>query len=92
MCQSLPEITGDGACMSARGARVSEFECTRVWTSYAAYENTGTATAYELMNTKRYVRNYQSAVYVNDDRRHLKRTKDDGRWLTRLTRRKCIKL
>lgn len=26
MCQSLPEITGDGACVCARGAQVSEFE------------------------------------------------------------------
>jgi len=43
MCQSLPEITGDGACVCARNARVSVFECTRVWTSYSAYEhwNTG---------------------------------------------------
>jgi len=81
MCQSLPEITGDGACVCARGARVSELS-TRVCGRITARTNTGTAaaaaaTAYELMNTKRYVRNYQS-VHVNDDRRHLRRTKGDG--------------
>lgn len=63
MCQSLPEITGDG---------VRACEC--VCVDELAFTNTGTAAAavmaYELMNTERYVRDYQS-VRVNDDRRHL---------------------
>jgi len=69
MCQSLPEITGDGACVCARSARVDV--CTtlrRVWTGYGVRTTLRTsntiagtaAVAYELMNTERYVRNYQS--------------------------------
>lgn len=62
MCQSLPEITGDDACVCARSARVSVFECTRVFDvcgRVTARKNTETAAAaaYELMNTERYVRN-----------------------------------
>lgn len=78
MCQSLPEITGDGACVCARSARVrAMFECARldvcttqrrVWTGYGVRTTLRTsntiagtaAVAYELMNTERYVRNYQS--------------------------------